>query len=221
MDQIINELSANGGYRDRYAAGNGMQQLLTVSKEIVAMGFHKTIRTTRGFITRNLADSYSVHAWATERTTSSSQREYQRYFLTLATKSPYIEDFLDKEEKIRLVEYQHDSITAYGFGLAELWGTPVLSLGSDARFRVDYINASKAIVDEGGESNQTVQVLNLWHLGQIEQFRDSLERVAWRTVKNGKDLIAELPHLLPHIAFLLPISILKYLSPFDQVGEFF
>jgi len=199
MDQIINELSANGTYQDRNSADRGMQQLLTVSRGIVAIGFQSSIRTTRNFVNRKLVENYSVYAWATETTTNTIRRDFQRYFLTLATKSPYIEDFFDKEEGGRLFEYQYDTETAFGVGLAELWGIPVLSLGSDAKFRVDYINATKMIIDEEGDSNQKVQVLNLWKPSQIEAFRDQLVGMIWQNVMNGKDLINELPHLLPHL----------------------
>jgi hypothetical protein len=199
VDQIINELSANDGYPDQYAASDGIQQLLSISKQLIAIGFNKIIRTTRSFSTQNLAESYAVFTWATEKTTDPRQREFQRYFLTLATKSPYIEDFLAQEEGEHLIEYQHDLGTAFGVGLAELWGAPVLSLGSDEKFRVDYINASKTIVDEEGESSQTVQVMNLWDSGQLEVFRDEIERTAWQAVKNGGDLLAELPNLLPQL----------------------
>ena len=197
MDQIINELSANGGYQDKYAADIGMQQLLTLSKAIIAIGFNSTIRTTRDCINRNLSIGYTVYAWATERTANSTQREFQRYFLTLATKCPYIEDFLDEEEKDHLVEYQHKSEIALGIGLADLWGVPVLSLGSDAQFQVDYISVSKTIISENSENKIDIQVLNLWKIEQIENIRNELEKSAWQTVKNGKDLLAELHRLLP------------------------
>ncbi len=196
MDQIINELSANGGYPDQYAADDGMQQLLSISKQLIAIGFNKIIRTTRSFLTRNLAERYSVFTWATEKTTNPRQREFQRYFLTLATKSPFIEDFLAQEEEKRLIEYQHDLETAFGVGLAELWGAPVLSFGSDTRFRRDYINATKTIVDEESETNQTIQVLNLWESGQLERLRNEIERTSWQVVRNGRKLLAELPNLL-------------------------
>ena len=200
MDQIINELSVTGEYQDCYVANAGMQHLLSISKHLSTKGFQQTIRTTQDFISRNLVDDYTIQAWATERTMDTGQRDFQRYFLTLATKAPYIEDFIsDNEQDDKIVEYKHTLGVSFALGLADLWNAPVLSLGCSDQFQKDYVCLVKTSITENGENDQDVKILNLWRIEQVTEFTGELETMAWRSVKNGKDLIQEAPYLLPQL----------------------
>lgn len=200
MDQIINELSVTGEYPDRYAANIGMQQLLAVSIEITRIGFSPTIRITRDFRNLDLTASYSVLAWAIEKSTDLTQRDLQRHFLTYATKGLYIEDFIaESEEEDKLIEYKHNLGTPLGLGLADLWDTPVLSLECGGQFRENFVRVLKTSVTEDGDDEQVVEVLNLWRIEQVAQFQSKLEQTTWRSVKDGVDLLNELPQLLPHL----------------------
>ncbi len=201
MDQILNELSVTGEYLDRYAANMGMQQLLSISKDLTTKGFHQTIRTTQDFINRHLGDNFTIREWATEKTSDINQRDFQRYFLTLATKAPYIEYFIaDDEQDDRLVEYKHNLGVTLAIGLADLWNAPVLSLGCSDQFQLDYVSVVKTTITEDGENDQDVEVLNLWRTEQIIQFNDELNKTAWQSVNNGKDIINQAANLLPHLS---------------------
>jgi hypothetical protein len=201
MDQVINELSVAGGYQDEYAAAAGMQQLLELSKNLSSVGFRRTIRTTRDFSSLYLAQEYSIQRWATENTNDATRREFQRYYLTVATKGPFIEELVEEfESEVELIEYRHASGISVGIGLADLLCSFVLSIGCSEQFCVDFVKVNRISITPEGESESHVDVLNLWSVGQVDRHMARLEEIVSKSVHNGADLIRESERLFPRLS---------------------
>jgi len=201
MDQVINELSVAGGYSDELAAAAGMRQMLELSKDLSSVGFHRTIRTTRDFSTLCLAQEYSINRWATENSNDAGRKEFQRYYLTVATKGPFIEELVEEfESEGELVEYRHDSGVSVGIGLADLLCSFVLSFGCSEAFRVDFVTVSRISIKEEEESESCIDVLNLWSGGQLNQHMAKLEEIVIRSISNGTEIIQESERLFPRLS---------------------
>ncbi len=200
MDQIFNELSVSSCYADPYASQEGMMAVIAVSKELRKLGFSPDIRTREDFCTRHLATDYTIMQWATDTRVDNDLR---RYFLTYATKSPYVELLVKENDELDgLTEFVYEDSEALGLGLAHLWESPSLSLCGDARFAADPVQITQRVLTcEGNLHDELVEVCTLCRPAQVEV------RAAWvqdrlkRTVKTGRLLIENRVQLLPHLQF--------------------
>ena len=125
MDQIFNELSADGSYDSPEKTDEGMRQLIRLSKKMTDSGFSGIIRTTCDFCSRELCRGYTIGKWVQEH----SKEDSVRLFMLYASKSPYIKDIID-DDKTKLLEFRYHGTEVYGLGLACLWDTVSLSLNS-------------------------------------------------------------------------------------------
>src|SRR5690554_5910732 len=97
MDQVFNELSANGCYDDIYSANAGMESLVNLSRALSNIGFSNKLCTVEDFRQLLLTDEYTIQNWVTDRKVGAD-RDLQRWLLTSTTKSPYIEALLEEEQ---------------------------------------------------------------------------------------------------------------------------
>lgn len=199
MDQIFNELSVSTCYPDKYAAQAGMDVAIDVSLSLANLGMSKIIRTTRDFVTRSLAKGYSVAEWAKDK---NGNKERRIYFLTYATKSPYIEAFYDeKEQSDELFEFRFEQNLALGLGLAYLWGTSSISLAGDTRFIEGKVALTEHRVTASGESTERISVLTLSKNEQIEFHKECIQNALLGSINNGHDLIENAEEMLPFLSF--------------------
>jgi hypothetical protein len=200
MDQIFNELSVSSCYVDQYRARLGMEDVIAVSRDLHRRGFSPDIRSREDFSSRHLSTEYTVFQWTIDKTVDNDLR---RYFLTHATKSPYVE-FLIREEDTseELREFLYEDSEALGLGLAHLWESPSLSLCGDARFAKDPVQITQRVLtDEGNLIEQMVEVCTLCRQEQVETRSSWIQDRLQRTVKSGRDLIENSVNVLPHLLF--------------------
>jgi hypothetical protein len=200
MDQIFNERSVSCCYTDKYAAQSGMENVITISRELSERGLSPDIRTPEDFYARKLATEYSIVQWATDNNVDIEQR---RYFLTHATKAPYIESLIQESDENRgLREFVYEGIEALGLGLAYLWDSPSLSLCGDIRFAIDPVQITQQILTDEGELHETqVDVCSLCRKDHIENRAAWLQNRLQRSVTTGNELIENREQLLPHLQF--------------------
>ena len=199
MDQIFNELSANGCYEDKYAASAGMERMLRLSSNLAECGFSRVLRVIEGFSHLPIAPGYSISQWARDNSIGAD-RDLQRQLLTSATRAPYVEQFIADAEQDYLIEFKFDNQLAMGLGLAYLWGSSVLSLDSDARFSQPYIEVVFHQLCDHNESTETVSVSSVSSSVQLEEACRSLQERQIAGVDSGKSLVEQLPTLFSYLA---------------------
>lgn len=200
MDQIFNELSVSTCYSDKYAARPGMEMAIEVSLALVEEGMSKTIRTTRDFNTRFLADNYTVANWTTDKEVN---KEIKLYFLTHATKSPYIDNFWEQHEDQgeNLVEYYFDGEKALGLGLAHLWDIFSISLVGDNRFSEIDIILSEYLLTGENEESRSITVSTFSTPEHVERNKDAIHEGLRNNIHCGLDLIEKAEEMLTYLSF--------------------
>ena len=199
MDQIFNELSANGSYTNKYAANVGMERMLRLSNGLGKCGFSRDLRVIEGFNQLSIAPGYSIVQWAMDKSIGAD-RELQRQLLTSATKAPYVEHFISDAEQDDLYEFKFCGHTALGLGLAYLWGSSVLSLDGDARFSPPNIDVEFYQLHEDSESTETVSVCSVSSLDQLKAVCHALKNAQIANVENGKSLVEQFSVLFSSLA---------------------
>ena len=197
MEQIFNELSADGCYPSLPEARRGMGQLVGLMQKMVQLGFSRCLRTTQNFCALKLSMNYTIGCWLKD---GRVDKDIQRFLLLYSTKAPYIEDFLDKEQTNRIIEFKFQNRVAYGLGLAFLWDTVALSLDADPNFCKDSVMLDSLFLSEGGESRKPISVGNLALTEQFEVRKEKLFGILSREVSNGSNLLEHFSELFPKLS---------------------
>ncbi|MCY4046513.1 MAG: hypothetical protein OXF42_00145 [Candidatus Dadabacteria bacterium] len=199
MDQIFNELSANGSYDSKYSACAGMENLACLSLEMAKIGFSGKLRTVQNFHQLPIAPDFTISDWANEK--KGVDKEKRQWLLFSATQHPYIEDFMEKEQDNSLVEFKFDCKKCLGLGLAFLWDCGALSLDGDERFRQDAVEASLYQIDSNDkESTETVKILSWYSREQLPSIRDVLVKSERKSISDGEGLLSKSLSLFPALS---------------------
>lgn len=198
MDQIFNELSANGSYADKYAASAGMERMLRLSLALNRCGFSRSLRLIEGAGQLQLSSDYTLSEWSNDRS-AGANRDLQRLFLTSASRAPYVEQFIADAEQDCLIEFKFQGQSAMGPGLAHLWGIPVLSLDGDSLFTTPSFAIEYQQICADNETSETVNVISVTHADQIDPICQSLQSSQIAGITDGRKLVASLPDLFPNL----------------------
>lgn len=201
MDQVFNELCTTfRSYESKYTASKGMERLLNVSAILNELGFSNVIRTVEGFSQICIAPDYTIKDWATDKHVGANV-DLQRKLLTFATKSPYVESFIEQYEKKSVLEFKLENKVALGLGLANLWGTGALSLDCDERFCKPHINVDKYELSEVTETLEVIPVLSFYSEMNIDDIKERLKQEQCAQITTGKKLIELSAEIFPAITF--------------------
>lgn len=198
MDQIFNELSADGCYADKYAANSGIESLMRLFNMLTECGFNRVLRVVEGFGQLPIAPNYSIVEWATDRSIGAN-RDLQRLLLTTAGKAPYVEKFISDAEGGCSVEFNYQGQPALGLGLAHLWESSALSLDGLAHFKAPFIDIDFHEICDDSESNSVVSVSSVSSPCHVEATCLLLKQKQKAGITNGELLLEKLPALFPHL----------------------
>ena len=191
MEQIFNELSADGSYDSHKSADEGMRQLISLVNKMAAAGFSRILRTTDNFCSCELCREYTISMWLHEH----MKEESVRLFMSYATKSPYIKDLLD-DDKNKLLEFRYKSKKVYGLGLACLWDTAALSLNC---FHDSMPELECTRFEDGDIFTYYDSVMNLVSITEAERYKDKLRNILFRDVSDGECLVNRFHELFPRL----------------------
>ena len=201
MDQVFNELSANGSYANKHEASEGMAKLSALSKSIADLGFSNTLRVTVDCGQRPLAPSYTIHQWGTDASIPRF-KDVQRWILTCLTRAPYVHSILESEEGDSAMEFTVDGQVCLGLGLAHLWGCGALSLDSDERFKQSCVAVTYHQVGPNNQlAEDSVEVAS-WHsASQLQEIEECFHSLCLEGIGNGQQLVDDASKVLPNLAF--------------------
>lgn len=201
MDQVFNELSTSSrAYECKYKASEGIERLLLVSKRLKHFGFSNIIRTVENFAQLSVAPNYTIRDWAIDKNVGANI-DLQRQLLTSATKSPYVESFVQEFEDSSILEFRFGDRIALGLGLANLWDIGALSLDCDERFCRAQIPLQKNEITEILDTNENIEVLSFYSIESINAVEEYLKQKQYDKITSGDLLIELSPEVLPSIKF--------------------
>src|SRR5690242_4418995 len=98
LEMFVNELSLIPEAADLSSAHARAEQFVHTIRAATSRGVQRILHTPEDFLSRVLAPAYSWYNWFQD---SRVERELRQYFLSLATKVPYLRDDSDAEARWR------------------------------------------------------------------------------------------------------------------------
>lgn len=196
MDQIFNELSADGSYVSRSEAGKAIIQLARLTGNMHYIGFSPSLITTEKFSLLKLCEDYTILDCL--RDNIHVQEPYVKLLMIYATKAPFVEEMLNDEQRNILFDFRYRQVQALGLGLGSIRDVPVLSLNC---FSEEGEIELKRTSLTGSDTIQTSTV-HAETISSCERFierRAYLHTVVQRNIKNGKDLCGNFEKLFPNL----------------------
>lgn len=200
MDQIFNEISANGRYADKFAACVGIENLLRLALMLRERGCLSSLRVVEGFSGLRLTPDYSIRQWCVDRTVGAN-RDLQRFLLTHATRAPFIEKYIADAEEDCIIEFLFEGSPCFGLGLAYLWDSFVLSLDVDHRFAQPKIAIQYQRLCNNCESTDCVEVDSIAFESQLPIIQEKLQASQRAKLYNGISVIQNGMSFFPRILF--------------------
>lgn len=192
IDQIFNELSADGSCVSREEAVNSLVLLGEISEKMNSIGFSSSLRTTSDFRSRELCPGFTVDQCIRE----NIKNDKIRLLLSYAAKSPYVAELLDIGHGEALSEFRYKGVEAFGLALAYMNGIPALSLSCfpEGEILLDRVDVSSEEISSGSVNAESLSS----HEGFARR-RESLQNIVWSSIRDGQGLLEIFGHLFPRL----------------------
>jgi hypothetical protein len=171
-EMVLNELSLQNPANDYYEARRWMDELVGAMSAATGAGVARVLRTKSDVRYAELAPGYPVVKWLNDQ---EVDREARRYFLTLVTKAPLLQDVIDEgvRDKTLIFDFFQREDRADGFGVAFLLEALPLSLRSDQRWDADHVELKVRYLDDSGElMEDTIEVVHVSRREHVRQHDD-------------------------------------------------
>lgn len=187
MELILNELSFDGSAIDLDTARCWMEELGRTINAVTIRGSERILRTHRDFLSIKMTSNYSISDWLNDQTVD---RDIKRFILSLAGKSPFIEDLVkDVELKVRMsTEIKIGHREANGLRLAELRNDPVVGVMSEEWRQNPLIISVDRLNSDGILKHEDSKVRNWHHSSEVERDRNWIRDRLADEVNSGEDL---------------------------------
>jgi hypothetical protein len=187
MELILNELSFDGSAIDLDTARCWMEELGRTINAATIRGAERILRTHRDFWSIKMTSNYSISDWSNDQ---SVDRDIKRFILSLAGKSPFIEDLVkDVELKVRMsTEIKIGHREANGLRLAELRNDPVVGVMSEEWRQNPLIISVDRLNSDGILKHEDSKVRNWHHSSEVERDRNWIRDRLADEVNSGEDL---------------------------------
>lgn len=179
---VLNELSLRFPATDVHVARQRMSVLIQTVVVATKHGVKRILRTHSNLDAEELAPDYPVARW---RNDSKVDRELQRFFRTLVTKSPFLEDVADPGilHSVGLSEFLHGEDQAIGLGVAYWLEALAISLRSDSRWYDSRVQLKVVQIDDNEEMTHTIE--EVVHASSSDHISEHLDWINERLRKDN------------------------------------
>ena len=145
LEMILNERSLNASAANIPTAQQWMTQLIQTIRTAQKLGI-TTLRTHTDLNSAILTENYSIAQWRNDKMVD---REVQRFFKSLQTKSPFIDPLTEPElqNQTQLSEFTHNDFNVMGLGIAFLLNAISISLPSATEWHAPYLQIHHSFLD--------------------------------------------------------------------------
>lgn len=202
MELILNDISIDSNKNDINSARERMNSLILVCQNAISHGVERSLRTKENFFHQEISPDYRVVQWLND---SKVDKEYQRYFKTLAQKAPYIDDELEYElfEKTLSVDFKFRDSCAMGLGAAYLLNSLSISFKDGEKWDMSLIPLlMEYIDDETGEIlTEEIIIRHASGLDHIEDHKNWFNEQNLNKIHDGNELWKSRGVYFPHLIF--------------------
>lgn len=199
LDMVFNELSIEPPAIDVLEARQWMEGFIGTVVSATAAGINRVLRTHIDMNHTLLAPEYPMAKW---RNDNSVDIETRRYFRSLISQYPPLEDLPKIDNDMLGRDFFFDDKRSYGFGIAYLLESLSISLQSDDIWNEHRIRIKTQWIEDNGELiSKNVKVSHASHSAHIDRLS---EWISWRLatgIGDGNDLWDRKAVLFPHLIF--------------------
>ena len=199
LQPVFNDLSAAPLAADLTGALERMSRLIELLRDAPEHGLDPGLRIPQTFHTLLLCPNYCISDWLYD---TRAPREQTNFLLTLATRSPYLDQTPDAIQRrellvdVRLNEHSSDALRA-----AYLLDAPLFSF-LEAPWDIAYISCEfEELVDDTLTPPRLVSLPNIAKIAHFEIHGDWIRGRRRRSVASARDLWDRRDTLFPHLEF--------------------
>jgi hypothetical protein len=173
LEMVLNELSFRSLAIDEHVARQRMSDLVLTAITATKYGVKRVIRTHNNLNAEILAPDYPIARW---RNDNMVDLELRRFFRTLITKYPFLEDIADSsiQDNFGLSEFFHAEDRAIGLGVAYWLDALAISLRSDEAWCYNRLQLRIMQLDENEEFLECVREIP--HASSVKHIQ---EHIIW------------------------------------------
>jgi hypothetical protein len=177
-----------------------MTQFVDVLRTARSVGLGRTIRTNESFLVTELAPGYGLQQW---RNDPSGNRDEQRFFGTLATRSPHLDGLIDSLiQRADRSEVRFQGRPAIGLLAVLLLDAIAISWPSDELWNTSSLAVQyRRLSDELELEESDISIPHCSHAGHWAAHREWLESRQKSAITSGPELWEQHEQLFPHLEF--------------------
>lgn len=208
VEMVMNELSHQDPTQNIHTAKNLISILIQTILAATEVGVTRVLRMNESFFENQLAPDYFLQNWLND---NNVDREERLFFLTIATKIPYLQDLEASKitEPAELSEFFYEGKKADGFRYAYWLEAIAVSLLSDSRWdtaRIDKIAVQKLNENSGDLEEDTVSVNHASRPEHLDHHIDWINEHIQDSIQDGNDLWFRRTDLYPSLDFCNSVS---------------
>ncbi len=204
VEMVLNELSHQIPASNIYIARGWISTLRKTIQAATGLGIQRVLRTGRVFYEIELGPNYFIATWLHDNEVDLDER---RYFYTIITKCPYLEDSESpqSDDSIEVMEFYYSGQRADGFRYAYWINALALSFLSDSQWDRDIIdNISLQSIDPNTGNlleNQTVSVIHASKPEHVFTHQNWINKQIRESIRDGNDIWHRKDELYPNLLF--------------------
>jgi hypothetical protein len=205
LEMVLNELSLRIPAEDIYTARQRMSDFIKMVATATSHGVKRTIRTHNGLDSLELASGYPIARW---RNDIDVDRDTRRFFTTLITKSPFLNDVIDPgvHHSFDLSDFFLGGDRAYGLGVAFLLEALAVSIRSETCWYAHKLQLAISQIGDDGEV--TDSIVEIHHASSSDHVREHMDWIKMRlqyekqnALHNGMDIWNHKDEWFPDLYF--------------------
>ncbi|MBF0153852.1 MAG: hypothetical protein HQL64_08965 [Magnetococcales bacterium] len=212
MEMVFNELSQRHLAPNLDEARKHVKMLLDTIRAASQKGVSRQLRTSESFRNKPLADKYSWYNWSQDK---NVPRELRHYFLSIATRAPYLDGLENTQEKATGFDILFEGEIAEGLGVAFLTGGLAVSLPSSPEWESPFVTLD---IQELQEDGSLLKYPKEVHHASVPSHVDHdhtkwIEEALRQSVITADDLWQERNSLFPSLEFCTVVKKQMYGLP--------
>lgn len=205
LEMVLNELSLSPIANNIPAARQRMSDLMLTAIVATKYGVKSVMRTHSKLDMEGLAPGYPVARW---RNDDNVDFEMRRFYRTLVTKSPFLDDITDPEvlNSVNLSDCFCGEDRAIGLGVAFWLEALAVSFKSKSRWYANYLQLRISQIDDNEEIEDTFEEIP--HASSNDHIRehlvwisDRLSKVDQIVARDGLDIWQRKVDWFPNLYF--------------------
>ena len=201
LEMVLNDLSLLPLAEDIYTARQRMNTFVGTLAAAVSLKVERILRTDYDIHKMELTPGYPVARWLND---IEVDREARRYFRSLATKAPYLQDGDDStiSDRYYSSDFFYDRKKAAGLGMAFLLDALAIGFHSHSIWELSSLQLFLEQFQEDGILGSTiVTVKHACFREHVLEHRDWISKRAYIQIESGADLCSYLKTLYPYLQF--------------------